>query len=499
MDLLPRFRRALADTDRVKQGDRLVLGISGGPDSLVMLHLFVRLRDELALHLHAVHLNHRIRGEDADADARFVEAVAAEWEVPCRVEAMDVPALAAGRRLSLEEAARQARYTVLGRAAVELGARLIAVAHNADDQAETVLMHFLRGSGLAGLRGMLAATPLAGYQLLEPLDRQAEAGEAGPHLIRPLLDIPRADIEAYCTAHSLTPRFDRSNLDTTYFRNRLRHEVIPSLEALNPNLHAVLCRTASVAAADYEALQAQVDDAWGRIALEETSEYIRLDRSAWLRLPLAVQRAAIRRAVWRLRRSLRDVGYQHVEAAVRVARDGQTGAQATLPAGLALRVDYDALIITGSEQSLPEPDWPLLEPGAVAMIEGPGEVDLPGSAWWFSLYPYTGAHSGAGWRALQVNPWVAVLDIDRGERAPAVQLRTRQPGDRFRPQGAGGSQKVSEFQINAKIPAAWRDRLPLLVAGGEIAWVCGWRVDERFVVRPETERVWVARFERPGG
>ena len=471
----------------LRAGDPVVLGVSGGPDSLAMLHLFVRSQEALGLRLYVLHLDHRIRGEEATAEARFVAETAEAWGVPCRVERVDVPALAAERKLSLEEAARQARYTALGREAIRRGAEAIAVAHNADDQAETVLMHLIRGAGLAGLRGMLPITPLSEYHLLEPLD-------APLLLIRPLLDISRAEVEAYCAAEGLQPRFDRSNLDTTYFRNRLRHEVLPLLESLNPGIRERLRRTASVLAADYEALQAQVEAAWEAITLEESAARVRFDRQGWRELPLALQRATIRRAAWQLRRSLRDVSFEHVEGAVQVARDGETGAQATLPAGLTLRVDYDSLVIAPADQRPPPPDWPLLEPGTAIRIEGPGVYELPGTGWRFTLHPYEGARAGAGWEALLADPWAAPLAADR--LTGPLLLRTRRPGDRFRPQGVGGRQKVSEFMINAKIPAAWRDHVPLLVAGERIAWVCGWRVDERFLVRAETERVLVARFEK---
>lgn len=490
MNLLPAFQRVVRVSGILSPGDTVVVGVSGGPDSLALLHLFVQSSEALDLRPHAVHLDHRIRDREAEADAQFVASTAEAWGVPHTIRRTDVPALAAEHRLTLEEAARQARYTVLGREATRLGTDVIAIAHNADDQAETVLMHLLRGAGPAGLRGMLPVAPLSAYHLLE-------GGEHNPRLqlFRPLLSVTRADIEAYCLAHDLKPRFDLSNLDTTYFRNRLRHEIIPHLETVNPNLRAMLVRMASVVAADYEALEAQVDAAWDATVLEASDALVRLDLDRWRALPLALQRATIRRATWHLRQSLRDVSYLHIEGAVRVAQEGITGAQSTLPAGLALHVDYDALTIMPVDQRPPEPDWPLIEPRTVVMIEEPGEHMLPGSAWRFSLRPYEGNRTGPVWEALLADPWAALLAASKLK--PPVHIRTRRPGDRFHPQGVGGTQKVSTFQINARIPAAWRDRLPLLVMEDAIAWVAGWRVDERFIVWPETEGVWVARFEPP--
>ncbi|MBO9371414.1 MAG: tRNA lysidine(34) synthetase TilS, partial [Chloroflexi bacterium] len=341
-DLLREVRDFIRRHDLLNVGDGVVVGVSGGPDSLCLLHLLLRLRDECRLQLHVAHLHHGARGEDADADAAFVADLAREWGLPATLAREDVPAIACQHKLAFEEAARRIRYAFLAHVAGRVGATKVAVGHNADDQAETVLMHFLRGAGLAGLRGMRPATPFAEYRLLQKVDRFPLPDHL-PILIRPLLGTPRARIEQYCAEQGLTPRFDRSNLDTTYFRNRLRHELLPLLETYNPNIRRRLCHTAEVVAADYELLVQMREWAWGQVVREETEEAIVLDRAGWQAQPLALQRALLREAAYRLRPHLRDVDFVHVEAAVRVARAGTTGAQATLPGGLALTVGYDTL------------------------------------------------------------------------------------------------------------------------------------------------------------
>jgi tRNA(Ile)-lysidine synthase len=212
-DLLDLVRRYAERYALWSDGEVVVVGVSGGPDSLCLLHLLRRLAPESHLTLHVAHLNHGLRGAAGEADAQAVAERAADWALPCTIGRADVPALAVESRTSLEEAAREARYAFLQAVARDRGARTIAVGHNADDQAETVLMHFLRGSGLAGLRGMLPRTAL---------------GER--FLVRPLLDMPRSRIEAYCAASNLQPSRDLSNADTTIYRNRLRHELLPLLE-----------------------------------------------------------------------------------------------------------------------------------------------------------------------------------------------------------------------------------------------------------------------------
>jgi tRNA(Ile)-lysidine synthase len=462
-------------------------------------------------------LHHGLRGPDADADTEFVRALAADWGLPCTVEWADVPALAAEHRLAVEEAARRARYATLSRVAERAGARTIAVGHNADDQAETVLMHWLRGSGLAGLRGMLPLTWLGDYRLLE--------GNAGLptfspllRLIRPLLEVTRAEIEAYCDYYGLEPRFDRSNLDTTYFRNWLRHEVIPLLARHNPNVREVMRRSARVIADDYDLLRSLLEETWPRVVREETAPplphpgeregpgagerrkgarqaRIVFDLAAWRALPTALQRSTLREAIHRLRRSLRNINFVHVENALLVARDGTTGDQATLPRGLMLTVGYERITVADADAPEPLPDWPLLPADcALVSLAVPGVTSLLESDWALEAVILDRSVLPKDWEA-NVDPWRAFLDAQAvgGDLA----LRTRRPGDRFQPLGLGGqTAKLADFLTNQKVPRAARDRLPLLVGEWGIAWVCGQRVDERARVESGTKWVLVLRFVR---
>jgi tRNA(Ile)-lysidine synthase len=491
-NILRKVQHTIETHNLITPGDGIVVGVSGGPDSLCLLHVLLRLSQALDLRLHAAHLHHGARGVEADGDAEFVESLAAEWGLPVTVEQRDVPALARAHKLAFEETARRVRYAFLARVAREIGARKIAVGHNADDQAETVLMHLLRGSGPGGLRGMLPSTPIADYRMLEPF----KEAETSPPLdiIRPLLETPRVEIERYCAEQGLTPRFDRSNLDTTHFRNRLRHELLPLLETYNPNVRARLRHTAAVVAADYELLAQLREQAWADVVQEEREEAVVFDRAAWQALPVALQRATLRQATYRLRKSLRDVEFIHVEHARQVATKGETGAQATLPMELALHVGYDTLTVgDAGDSAAPLPDEPLLWSAEPLPVQMPGIRLLPESEWVLQAEMLT------EWDTTQIeanlDPWTAYLDADK--LAEPLALRTRRRGDRFRPQGMEGhSVKLSAFLINRKIPRAWRDHVPLLTAGDEIVWICGQRVGEHVTVGSLTRRVARLRFER---
>lgn len=465
-------------------GQAVVVGVSGGADSLCLFHLLRDLAPALDIRLHVAHLNHGLRGADADADAEFVAELAAAWGLPCVVGRADVAALAATPGVSLEEAARHARYRFLAGVAAEAGAAAVAVGHNADDQAETVLMHFLRGSGVAGLRGMSPKTPLNDYRL-------GRAAAAPPCLlVRPLLKTPRADIEAYCAGHGLTPRYDRSNEDTTFYRNRLRHELLPLLESYNPNIRDVLARTAEALAGDYELLRAQLEVAWAATALPAGPDEVRFDLARWRELPAGLQRATVREAVARLRRSLRDIGWEHVETAAQLARRGATGQRATLPAGLALEVGYDALRVVDAGAAglfdLPQISGPMALPDE-------GALDLGGG--WRVEVARAPATALPPDLAADPDPWAAWLDADAA--GPALTLRPRAPGDRFCPQGMGGRRaRVNEFMINAKTPRAARERWPLVVGRSGIVWLPGLRVDDRAAIGPATVRAYRIRFTR---
>ncbi|MGC9520796.1 MAG: tRNA lysidine(34) synthetase TilS [Anaerolineae bacterium] len=483
----------------IEPGARVVVGVSGGPDSVALLHVLSRLSQDYGLDLHIAHLDHRIRGAASAADRAFVADLAEGLGVPVTTRSADIPALAERERLAIEEAARRRRYGFLCQVAQTIGASHIAVGHNADDQAETVLMHLLRGAGPAGLRGMLPATRLRDYRLLpETIQPPTDLT-----LIRPLLSTPRSEIEAYCREMGLATRFDRSNLDTTYFRNKLRHEVLPYLAELNPRLSERLCNLAEVVRADYELLREFISVAEDTLLVAAHSDALVFDLARWREQPLAVQRALVRRSAYKLRRTLRDVDFHHVEQAVDVAQRGQTGAQAILPRELELTVGYSTLTIAEAGALHLPAERPWLEAGESRTVDIPGVTPLP-RGW--SLHTEVLSHWDI--EVIRQNPNALVAWIDAAALGTRPFLRTRQEGDRFRPQGMHGAEvRLSDFLINIKLPREWREHLPLLVAqaprsGNEgsatrILWVTGIRLSEEALVGPETERVVYFRFRGP--
>ncbi len=435
---------------------RLVLGLSGGPDSLALLHL---LLDGLmpASAIIAAHLNHRLRPE-ADSDAGRAAQICRDWGVECRIGVADVRTMMAEEHLSLEDAARRARYRFLAQSAQEAGMRVVAVGHQADDQVETVLLHLLRGSGPGGLRGMspIGKLPLA------------------PHitLMRPLLQVDREEVMAYCHAHNLQPLTDESNFDVTLLRNRVRHELLPLLESYNPGIRKVLRNQATILGADFELLEAMLQEVWQQLVLAEGAGWLRLDLTAWSALPLSLRRAALRQALAQVRGRLDDAGFQTVESARLVLEQGTVGAQASLPGALILTLGYDDWVVAAPDVDAPLPLLPQVEKEGV--LQAPGCISLANG--WEITAEYV---DGLSSEELLSNPdrWVAFVPARASDD---LRIRGRISGELFQPLGMGGrAVSVKKYMINAKMPASLRARWPIVAGEHHPVWLVGHRTDER--------------------
>jgi tRNA(Ile)-lysidine synthase len=444
---------------------RLVVAVSGGPDSLALLDVFTRLLPPA--NLIVAHLDHGLR-PTSTAEAETVAGLAAAYGLRFHAGRADVAGLAKMHGLSIEEAGRMTRYDFLAEVARQESASAVAAGHNADDQVETVLMHFLRGSGLGGLRGMRVASPLPGH--------------ADLWLLRPLLRVTRAEIEAYCRELGLAPIIDDSNADLAFLRNRLRHDLLPILESYNPQFRQRLLALAEVITADDELLAETTQATWNQLILDRSEGLVVWRRAGWRALPLALRRRFLRRAIAEVSPELRDVGFQTLEAARHIAEEGQTGSMATLPDGVSLRVEYDRLLIA-RETGVRLEEYPQLPSADLIPLAVPGEAEL-GHGW--RLVAEELGHVELSTIEANADPWTAYVDVD-----PSVSIfvRPRRPGERIRPLGLGGATKIKEVMIDRKIPAAYRARWPIVVTGGHPVWIPGAVLDDRARVKPQGRRV----------
>jgi tRNA(Ile)-lysidine synthase len=446
-----------------------VVGVSGGPDSTLLLHTMYELSQRRELHweLHVAHLHHGLRGGAADADLEFVEALAGRLGLTAHVERVHVPAEIAADGGSVEDVARQHRYAFLERVALQTGAECVAVGHHADDNAETILHRICRGTGIRGLAGM----------------RDSRAIQPGSRvrLLRPFLQQRRATIEALCRERQIEFRTDTTNDGTDFTRGRLRNAVLPMLrEHLNPNVTEALLRLGAQAGW----LETYLQDAAARtlesLLVSDQPGRIVLNTRALLSKQRVIQAEVVRRAVALLPGSEQDLSFSNVEGVLRLATDAGSGKELHLPGAIVVRKVYDRLEFS--------PQAPVDTPIELAsvFITCPGTTRLPqlGAELTAELCEIDAAKIDELRRA--AHPYEEWLDYDRLQ--PPLLIRGRRDGDRFRPLGAPGTKSLSDFFIDEKIEPSLRARTGVLCDQAGVAWVMPLRIDERVKLRSNSRR-----------
>lgn len=469
---ISRVLQFLQEECQIQPQSTLAVGVSGGPDSICLLDIL----HHSGYRVIALHLNHQIRPE-AGRDAAFVEQFCRVNQIPCEVSTQDVPFFAQNNRLSIEEAARLVRYRFLFAAARRYQADALVTAHHAGDQVETILMHFIRGSGLSGLRGMSPRSILPEY-------------DPELALVRPLLLISKEEILAYCAEKQLDYVIDATNSEETYFRNWLRHSLIPQIETRNPRFQETLLRTSRVISADVDVLNAVLLDAWHEALLTSGNGYRQMDRQMILGKLIGVKRALARKAIGELRPGLRDINFEDVERFCAFVSNPPSTGRADLVAGLELHLEDNCLTICEAGVAVPVWDYP--------QVDSPGQVNLPSrfelrnQLWLLAetvdrtdIDPdlWLNAPSGEAW-----------LDLDRIQLP--LTIRPRTPGDRFEMLGSQGhSSKLSDVFINHKIPQSARPAYPLVCSGDMIVWIPGIQISDAVKITGETRKLVHIRME----
>lgn len=452
---LPEQAQKFADNQQLFSGiTKLVVAVSGGADSVALLD-WLATAGPPGVTLIVAHLQHGLRGAEAEADAHFVAERARYYNVCYLQQTVDVRVLAASSRTSLEEAGREARYRFFSAVCMEQGAEAVAVAHHADDQAETVLLRLIRGAGTGGLRAMRGRSP-------------------DGRIIRPFLSLRRAQIEEYLQQKGLNWRDDASNSDQTFLRNRVRHELLPLLTTYNPAIYGLLGTTADILAEDNAVLDMVVEEHYAAIA-HQTACQVRFPISALHSLPLALQRRLVRLAITWIAGSCRSVGFMHLQSIEQLMDPGAPARRLDLPGNIIVERVYAELIV---RKSLPNivalPPVTISGPGIFALGDGRSLAVTKGTG------PIMAADLGPGTIFFQPSavpfPWL---------------VRYFQPGDRFRPSGMDRHQKVKDFFINHKVPREERRRVPILESAGQIIWLSGHRIAHG-VGNPHCQGSWVS-------
>lgn len=445
----------------------VLVAVSGGADSMTALDALQAIGEASGPTVIACHFNHRMRGADSDADEQYVREAAESRGLAYLGDGADVSAYAKEERMSVEDAARRLRYGFLGRAAEQEGAQAAITGHTLDDQAETVLLHIVRGSGLAGVRGM---------RLTSQTPRRWGGGSLT--VIRPLLRVHREDTEEYCRERGIVPRLDVSNESTTFSRNRLRLNVMPELEAINPRVAESITRLSDTAAEEFAALQEVVDELWEHVLDNSDSDAhtVTLDRRLLKITRPALRRSLLRKAFVEAAGTSVDLLRSHITEMDRLTETG-AGRSLDLPHGIRFETRTDTVMFSpvGMENvPYPEP----IEPFEMSV---PGRIEFPGG------------------KSVELELIDRPDDLDTSSETfqyadpcafeSVVTLRNRGEGDRFQPLGMDTDTRLKDLFVNAGIPRSWRDRVPILEGSRGIAWVSGLRIAEWARVSPDTEKV----------
>ncbi len=492
-EILKKMEQTIARCAMVEPADRILTAVSGGPDSIALLHLLMAVASRCDLELGAAHLNHNLRGEASEDDAAFAASHVRAMGLKCHLGQKDVRAYQREHKLSVEHAARRVRHDFLFETAMKHGYNKIALGHQYDDNAELVLMNLLRGSGPLGVSG------------IPPVRK---AGESDVQIIRPLIDIPKKMILEYLETSRLPYQRDASNQDARYRRNRIRHELIPFLQAsYNPAVIQTLNQLADIMRTEEEWIETQCIPLFEKAVIEHKPGRVVLSISKLERNHLAIERRIIRRALFIAKGDYKRITYTHVALVMQLLTEGPVIGSIDLPDRVRVERKHDKLVFTRHEINLrqlkpsrardnplvykhqiPEPQkWrmtgmetsPTADAISRSLEVAIEEIDLHLRFSLFTLAP----------NRFQIpqNSHIACLDMEH--LCFPLILRNRQRGDRFHPLGMSGSQKLAKF-VNAHKVEPWRRaNCPVLVSGDEIAWVVGQRLADGFKITSSTQKV----------
>ncbi|MEE9122098.1 MAG: tRNA lysidine(34) synthetase TilS [Syntrophobacteria bacterium] len=458
--LLEKVHNTVISHRMLQSGDLVVVAVSGGPDSVALCHLLHRLRHSHKVELVVAHVHHGLRGVEADQDALFVHNLSHQLGLAMVEQRLEVRSWQKKHGGSLQMAARALRYQYLHQIMAEKGASKLAMGHNADDQAEEILLRILRGAGQRGLSGM------------DPCTRNG--------VIRPLLECHRHEIMAYLEDHGLAFRQDSSNLKPWCQRNLLRLEFLPQLQqAFNSNLNATLLRTSKIFREEEDFWESHLASWLKEHSLNHGDGGIRFPIRPLLETHPAMQKRLLRRVVLEVKGDLREFGFHHTEILLQLCRSPAANRQLDLPGAVQVEKSYDWVTVTLRHETVEDFTFRISDHGvhSFPLLNHSMEVALLASD-----LPVEFSH----------DPNEAIMDLDRVSFP--LTLRSSKTGDRFRPLGLRGSKKLKDFFIDAKVPKSQRRQIPILCSKDHIIWVVGHRLDDRVKLTSNTSRVLRLRY-----
>ena len=464
--MIKKIKEAIEKNHLLDRGEKVVVAVSGGPDSVALLKVLAMLSDEYRLTLIVAHLNHGLR-EEASHEEQFVRRITADMGIAFESKSLDIASIRKGTGKCIEDISREVRYNYLNDVANKHGAQKIALGHHINDQTETLLMNFLRGSGPAGLKGMLPARDST--------------------YIRPLLDVTRSEIVSFLEFHGIPFVKDPSNNDRRYLRNRIRHSLIPELKAkYNPKLEESMKSMAEIMRMENDYMKMVTDKVlseWGTAAADGET---RICISDLRENHEAIQRRIMKHLLEGLSPNRQGVEYTHIKAALDLVFSGRPGAYINLPYNIEVRREYNTLVISMREKG----EKKILNKRCNDLYY---EVILPGSVKMDELgrtmiFEFVECPIDIKSKGLKT----VFMDYDR--ISPPLVIRTVRPGDRIQPLGMKGMKKIKSVFIDEKIPLHDRREIPLLLDQEAVLWIAGLRLSESVKITEKTRQILKVEF-----
>ncbi len=465
--------------------DRILLGVSGGPDSVALLGLIYNTNrtNPPYSEIFVAHLNHLIRGRESDEDEKFVTTLAEKYDVSLITEKRDIIEIARERKVSLEEAARDERYKFFESAAEKMGANIIAVGHNADDNAETILHRIIRGTGITGVGG------------IRPKRKLTPVSTIG--LVRPLLFTWRKDIVAYLEAENLSYRIDSTNIEKDKLRNRIRMGLIPHLEEnYNTKIKRSLVMLGETAVQNCDYLEVKAGALFKDVLINSEAkteasvhvDKIVLDIHKLKESPQILQQMIIKEAIVRLNIPLKKFSYKNYKNILNLLNSRKTAVNNIVKENLSVRIEGNGLHLSNNKYCMEE--VPVL---SETEIKVPGDTELLDVGYRVETEIIEMKNGFLEEFKRNKTNYEEVVDFDK--TSMPLMVRTRRPGDRFWPLGSRGVKKIKDFFIDNKIPVMERDTVPIITMNGQPIWIVGFRIDERIRVSEETTNLLLIKFK----
>lgn len=452
---------AIKEYELIEENDHIVVGVSGGPDSMALLYCLLEARKAIPFNIHVAHVNHGVRGEEARRDQLFVERIAGELGLPFYTKNVNMVEYGKEKGISSEEAGRELRYGFFREVLRSLGKGKIAVAHNMNDQAETLLMRIMRGTGPDGLKGM-----------------EYKSND----VIRPILGIDRKEIEDYIAKKGIETVLDHTNLKPIYSRNKIRLELIPYIEEnFNPNIVNTLWRMSRIFSMDLNFLEEYTEVKFNNMLKNYDKNSIILDGGKFLEEDRSIQHRIIRKAILEVNKSLQGITEAQIYSAVDILRTSQTGKEFHFTNNIVLKVNYDEIVIEKSrDEEKTTYSYDINVPTSISLNNG----------YYFEFKLVTKDDNFV----MEKSRHIRYFDFDKVKGN--LKIRNRREGDRFVPFGMKGSKKLKDYFIDEKVPRDLRDRIPLIVDDENILWVVGYRTSELYKITDETKRILLISYKK---